>query len=203
MMWKNINAQSVEKSTVDVLVTPPKFKKYPIELTVKLIYFTMKYKYQNAKGFLTMGFWDKLEAWAEKVEKNAKNFEDKANSFLEKNFPEEREEFTSYGLLDNIKKRFNGIFTEKILVKVKSIRSNTTHLDKPLNEGITYATIEELEKSLNPNLATPQYKITIKGLTAGEDDYNSTTGVFKFDVYVIIDKYSDYVIDSIYVNTKY
>lgn len=149
-----------------------------------------------------MGFWDKLEAWADKVEKNAKKFEEKADKFLDKNFPEEKEEFTSYGLLNLTKKNFDGIFSDKILQKAKNIRSTTTHFYQSLSKDITFSTIEELENAPYNNLATPQYKIIIKGLTVGQDDYNSATATFKFDVCVIIDKYSSYFIESVLVDTK-
>ena len=122
-----------------------------------------------------MGFWDKLEAWAEKVEKNAKKFEEKADTFLDKLFKEERQEYTSCGLLNNVKDSFDRIFTEKILAKAKIFRSTTTHFYQALSKNITFSTIEELAEVKCDNLTTPQYQVIIKGASVGEDDYNSST----------------------------
>ena len=138
-----------------------------------------------------------------KLKKVQKKIEEKANNFLKKNFPEEREEYTSYGLLNKTKNNFNGIFANKMLVRAKELHSNTTHFYRSLNEDITFSDIQELEEPKYNNLAQPQYKITIKGITEGQDDYNCSTVTIKFDVCVIIDKYSDYIIDSICVRERW
>ena len=150
-----------------------------------------------------MGFWDKLEAWADKVDSSYKKFEKKADAFLDKHFEEEPEVFSKTELLAKVKRNFDSIFTEKMLTKAKSLRPSTTHFWKNLSDNITFSTIEPLEKPLYTNLSETQYKIVIKGLAVGEDDYNSSTGDFKFDVCIIIDQYANYAIDDIKFISRY
>lgn len=150
-----------------------------------------------------MGFWDKLEAWANNVETNAKKFEDKADAFVDKHFKEEPVVFSKAELLEKTKRNFNSIFTEKMLTKAKTLRPLTTHFWRSLSENITFSVIDQLEKPLYTNLSEMQYKIVIKGLAVGEDDYNCSTGDFKFDVCIIIDQYSNYVIDDIKIVSRF
>ena len=150
-----------------------------------------------------MGFWDKLETWAKKIEESEKKFEEKANAFLDKTFPDEEEEkevYSSQQLLALMNNNFDRLFRDRLLDKVKELAPQTTHIDSDLLTRITCRTIEEKQTNLRTDVGQPQYYITIKGTLHGEDDYNLSTGYFKFDVYITIDSTTTYVVNNIKID---
>ena len=129
-----------------------------------------------------MGFWDKLEKWAEKIEKSANDFEKKANDFLDKNFPEEeakRTVYTSQKLLSLVKSNARKIAGDRLLAGLKSLDGKTAKMElSRLSESdgvydglnIATATIERTTSNYQ-KLSDVQYRINLKGLVTGIDAY--------------------------------
>lgn len=167
-----------------------------------------------------MGFLNSLEKWVTNVENNAKKLDDslekwatnvenntkKIDNWIDKNFPKEpvkneEKKYSSNDLLEIIKRKFDSLFKERILKKAKSLRSSTSHFEENLSSNITYSKIEEITDNCRYDLSDKQYKILIKGKAAGLDDYDSLTSIFNFDVCIIIDDSSTYIVDYIKVKT--
>ena len=161
-----------------------------------------------------MGFWDKLEKWAEKVEKSANDFEKKANDFLDKNFPEEettRPTYTSQKLLSLTKSKARKIAGDRLLAGLKSLDGKTTKMDlSRLSEAdgvydgldIATATIERTTSNYQ-NLSDVQYRINLKGLVTGIDAYGQSSVYGKYEIKLIADEYAEYIIEAVKVTRRW
>ena len=151
-----------------------------------------------------MGFWDKLEKWANNVEESATKFEKKANDFLDKHFPEEEKErptYTASMLLSLLKKKARRITEAQLLAGLQSLENTTSTLvpsslgeDDDIYDGLHIATAT-IEQSINrhPKLSDVQYTVKLKGLVEGTDDYHAKSVYGKYEIEFTIDEYSDYV----------
>lgn len=161
-----------------------------------------------------MGFWDKLEKAAKKIEESANEFEKKADAFLEKHFPEEEPEKTTYSsekLLSLTKSKIRKIAGAKLLEGLKALNSNTTKLclsklgeDDGVYDGIDIATatIERIDDG-HPKLSEVQYRIVLKGMVSGEDDYGGTSACGKYSIELTIDECAEYVVDKVRVMNRW
>lgn len=161
-----------------------------------------------------MGFWDKLEKAATKFAESAENFEKKANEFLDKNFPEgepEKPVYSSQALLDLVKTKIRKIAGDRLLKEMQSLDSTTTklYLSKMTEADGVYDGIEiataTIEQTANehPDLSEVQYRINLKGMVTGADDYGGMTVDGKYDVELIIDEYARYIIRLVKVRNRW
>ena len=138
-----------------------------------------------------MSFWDKLEKLAAKFEETEP----------------EKKAYNSQQLLMLAKSKAMKIAGDRLVTGLKLIDRRTTRLristysiSGEVYDGldIATATIEKASSSYT-KLSDVQYRINLKGLVDGEDDYGSISALGKYEIRLLMDEFAEYVVESVKV----
>ena len=132
-----------------------------------------------------MGFWDKLEKAAKKIE----DFTAKADAYLDKTFPDEKEKYTKDEIYAYYKRSFGANFGGAVLKTAKQQNSEIAEIKWLID---SYEDPEFKTSSIK-NLENGNYEIIFKGMISAKDEYGGFQGQYKFEVEVEVNCYRERV----------